>query len=310
MVRSSFIPDKEVRALRELVRYRFKLVAMRSSEKNRYQNSMTVSNISLANILSDPFGKTAQNLMDYVLSSNVFNEAYCKTLIQKSAKKKTHLILESLKDIRIEPDQSFKMGLAKSHMEFLDKMILKTEIELFVRMQPHYSLVEHLASFLPGISELSATIILAEIGFDMSVFESAKHLTSWAGLAPTNNESAGKKKSVRISKAGRYLKPILVQCALAAISDKKEPYFAMKYERIKKRRGHKKAIIAIARMMLTSIYHMILTGEPFCPSDLEEVQRPRPIKQVLNDETVFAYLASQGYDVSVLKKQDGIAGVV
>jgi transposase len=94
-------------------------------------------------------------------------------------------------------------------------MILRTEAELFVRMQPHYRLLEHLAT-LPGISELSAALILAEIGTDMDVFESSKHLTSWAGLTPANNESAGKKKSVRISRAGQFLKPLLVQCALAA----------------------------------------------------------------------------------------------
>lgn len=96
---------------------------------------------------------------------------------------------------------------------------------------------------------------------------------SWAGLAPANNESANKKKSVRISKAGQYLKPLLVQCALGAIKDK-ESYFGIKYARIKKRRGHKKAIIAIARMMLVSIYHMILTGEIFNPSDYQSFKAP------------------------------------
>ena len=300
-VRNSFIPPKEVRAMRELARYRFKLVAMRTSEKNRYQNAMTVSNIALANVLSDPFGKTASGIMNHVLSSSVFDEEHCKTLIQKSAKKKTELILESVRGCNIESDQCFKMNEAKAHMDYLNQTILKTEAELYVRMRPHYDTISHVST-VPGMSELSTALLLSETGFDMQVFESAKHFVSWAGLVPADNESAGKKKSVRISGAGQFLKPLLVQCALAAIKDKKNPYFAVKYQRIKKRRGHKKAIIAIARMMLTCIYNMMLTGEAFNPSDYEETKSPKPQKQYLNDETAIAYLAAQGYDVSGLKK--------
>jgi transposase len=303
MVRSSFIPPKSIRALRELARYRFKLVAARSSEKNRYQNSLTVSNIALASVLSDPFGKTATDIMQYVLCpTTVFDEDYCKRLIQKSAKKKTELILESIRGCKIEADQRFKMKEASSHMFYLEQAILRTEVELYVRIQPYLPLVE-LLSGVPGISHLSATLIIAEIGADMSVFQSAKHLSSWAGLVPANNESAGKKKSVRISKAGQFLKPLLVQCALAAIKSKKEPYFALKYQKIKKRRGHKKAIIAIARMMITCIYHMINTGETFNPSDLKDLYAPVPKKSVLTDETAIAFLAAQGYDVAGLVKK-------
>lgn len=301
MVRSSFIPPREIRSWRELARYRAKLVCMRSSEKNRYQDCLTVSNISLANILSDPFGKTAAGIMSHVLSSEVFNEEVCKTLIKKSAKKKTDLIMESIRGCSIESDQRFKMGAAMSHMTFLNDMILKAEAELFVRMQPHYHLVEHLAA-IPGITELSAALILAEIGIDMTVFESSKHLASWAGLTPANNESAGKKKSVRISKAGQFLKPLLVQCALAASKDQRETYFSVKYQRIKKRRGHKKAIIAIARMMLTCVYHMLKTGECFNPSDYEEFLSPMPRRQIITEQTAIEFLREQGYDVSVLAK--------
>jgi transposase len=301
MVRSSFIPPREVRSLRELARYRAKLVYMRSSEKNRYQNCLTMSNIGLANILSDPFGKTANGIMQHILSSEVFDEDKCKALINKSAKKKTDLILESIRGCNIEADQRFKMGAAMEHIDFLSTMIVKTEAELYVRMKPHYQMIE-LISEVPGISQLSAALALSEIGFDMDVFDSAKHLTSWAGLTPMNNESAGKKKSTRISRAGVFLKPLLVQCALAAIKDKKNPYFAIKYQRVKKRRGHKKAIIAIARMMLVSIYHMIKTGEVFNPSDYEEFQNPAPKRQVITDEVAIAFLREQGYDVSALAK--------
>jgi len=306
LVRASFIPPVQFRASRELARYRFKLVCMRSSEKNRYQNAMTVSNITLANVLSDPFGMTATDIMHYRLSSDVFDEEHCKKLIQKGAKKKTELILESIRGSEIRPDQAFKMNEADAHMQFIDAMIIRTEAELFTRIQPYYGLVQLLASQLPGLQELSATLILAETGVDMSVFESAKHFVSWAGLAPTNNESAGKKKSTRISRAGTYLKPLLITCALSAVQDKKQPYFAIKYARLKKRRGHKKAIVAIARMMLTCIYHILSTGELFNPSDYEEIlsSRKTPLTkhQELNVDTAIAFLAAQGYDTSSLIK--------
>jgi len=301
LVKASFIPPKHVRAWRELARYRTKLVYMRTSEKNRYQNCMTVSNIGLANVLTDAFGKTTQGIMNHILSSRVFDEEKCKALINKSAKKKTELILQAVRDCSVESDQRYKMNATLSHMEFLNNSIVKTEAELFVRMQPYYHFVEHIA-LLPGISQLSAALILAEIGTDMSVFETAKDLTAWAGVTPTNNESAGKKKSVRISRAGQFLKPLLVQCALAAVKDKKEPYFSIKYQRLKKRRGHKKAIIAIARMLLTSIYHMIKTGETFNPSDYEEFQNPKPKQPVINESQAIEFLRQQGYDISALKK--------
>jgi len=300
MVRASFIPPKDIRALRELARYRFKLVAAKTAEKNRYQNCMTVSNIGLANVLTDPFGKTATDIMNLVLTSSVITEAACAKLIHKSAKKKAELILESIKCCRVESDQRFKMKEARAHMDYLEQSILRVEAELFIRIQPYYHLVGHISSQLPGISQLSATLIIAETGVDMSVFESAKHLTSWAGLTPMNNESAGKKKSVRISKAGQFLKPLLVQCALAAVKSKEQPYFANKYHKLKRRRGHKKAVIAIARMMLTCIYHMISTGEEFNPSDYEEVKSPSPRERKLTDEAAIAFLAERGYDVSAL----------
>ncbi len=303
LVYPSFIPPAEIRALREISRYRYKLVCMRSSEKNRYQNCMTVSNIGLASVLSDPFGKTAQDVMKQVLTSNVFDEAAYEKLIQKSAKKKTELILDSIRDCNIQSDQRFKMNEVINHVDYLEQSIIRTETELFTRMKPHMDIIVHLAEQVPGISMLSAALIISEIGVDMSVFPNAKHLVSWAGLVPTNNQSAGKKKSVRISKAGQFLKPLLVQCVLAAVKDKKQPYFAIKYQNIKKRRGHKKAVIAVARMMLTCIYHLISTGETFNPSDLLDVVKPSSSKRVpLNEKNAIAFLAANGYDISSLVK--------
>ena len=220
--------------LRELARYRFKIVCMKSSEKNRIQNCMTVSNIGIASVLSDPFGKTATEIMSYLLknTSDSIDDKAVRKLIKKGVVAKSDEIIEAIKGYNIETDQAKKLELARSHLDYLDDMITQTEVELYVRIKPYYEFVEYISS-LPGVTELSATIILAEIGVDMNIFDDAKHLCSWCGLAPSNNESAGKKQSVRIAKAGAYLKPMMVQCALAAIKSKKLPYFAIKYGLIK-----------------------------------------------------------------------------
>jgi len=309
LVRCSFIPPKEFRALRELSRYRFKLVCMKSSEKNRIQNCMTVSNIGIANILSDPFGKTATEIMSYLLehTSDTMDEKAIRNLIKKGAKSKSDDIIEAIKGYSIETDQAKKLELARAHLDYLEKMITQTEVELYVRIKPYYEFVEYLTT-IPGITAMSATLILSEIGINMSIFDDSSHLTSWCGLAPANNESAGKKKSVRIAKAGAYLKPLMVQCALAAIKSKSEPYFAIKYQRIKKRRGHKKAIIAIARMMMVSIYHMISEKKPFSPTDYDEFmcQKTEQPKVILTEDNALAFLESQGYDLSSLSKRNDI----
>lgn len=305
LVRCSFIPPKDFRQLRELARYRFKLVCMKSSEKNRIQNCMTVSNIGIASVLSDPFGKTATEIMSYLLknTSDSIDEKAVRKLIKKGATAKSDEIIEAIKGYNIETDQAKKLELARGHLDYLESMITQTEVELYVRIKPYYEFVQYISS-LAGITELSATIILAEIGVNMDIFDDAKHLCSWCGLSPSNNESAGKKKSVRIAKAGAYLKPMMVQCALAAIKSKKQPYFAVKYGRIKKRRGHKKAIIAIARMMMVCIYNMVSKKQPFNPTDYEELMDPhyQNNKVVLNDANVFAYLEAQGFDTSLLVK--------
>lgn len=309
LVRCSFIPPKDFRALRELGRYRFKLVCMKSSEKNRIQNCMTVSNIGIANILSDPFGKTATEIMSYLLehTADTIDEKAVRKLIKKSAKAKSDDIIQAIKGYNIEADQAKKLELAKAHLDYLDEMITQTEVELYVRIKPYYEYVELLTT-MPGITAISATLILSEIGVNMSVFDDSSHLTSWCGLAPANNESAGKKKSVRIAKAGAYLKPLMVQCALAAIKSKSEPYFATKYQRLKKRRGHKKAIIAIARMMMVSIYHMVSDKKPFSPTDYDEFmfQKAEQTKVILNEDNALAFLEAQGYDLSSLSKRNDI----
>lgn len=148
---------------------------------------MTVSNIGITSVLSDPFGKTATEIMSYLLThtADSINEKAVRKLIKKGAKAKSDEIMEVIKGYHMETDQAKKLELAQGHLEYLDDRITQTEVELYVRIKPYYEFVE-LVSTLPSMTELSFTIILAETGVDMNMFDDAKHLCSWCGLAPAN----------------------------------------------------------------------------------------------------------------------------
>jgi len=157
------------------------------------------------------------------------------------------------------------------HIEKLDAVVDELA-------KPFESAIGLLCS-VPGINRHSAITVISEIGTEMSQFDSSKRLCRWAGLTPGNNESAGKKKSVRITRAGVYLKPALVEIAHAAVKSKQAPYYRIKYEAIVKRRGKKRAIIAIARMILTAVFHMLSTGEVWNPSDLNQIDMPSELRK-------------------------------
>ncbi|WP_245590469.1 transposase [Aneurinibacillus terranovensis] len=133
----------------------------------------------------------------------------------------------------------------------------------------------------------------------MDVFPTAKHLCSWAGLTPSNDESAGKKKSVRISRAGYYIKPLLVQCATAVVKSAKHSEIRNRYLQLKKRRGHKRAIIAIARMLLTAIYHILKNKEPYNP-DLYKKSDVRPENREITVEQAILLAQTQGYRIMTI----------
>lgn len=274
LVPGSFIPDKPIRVLREYTRYRSKLVSCRSSEKNRFQNALTVCNVALDAVVSDMFGKSASAITDYLISSDSFDPEYCTSLLQKSLKKKADAVIDSINGYHMTKEQKERMIMVRSHLEFVSQAIVELDEKLDQMVAPYESAISLICT-IPGVDRKSAITILSEIGTDMAQFSNSKRLCCWAGLTPSNNESAGKKKSVRISRAGVYLKPALVQVAHAAVTSNLSPYYKLKYERISKRRGKKRAIIAIARMILTAIYHMFITGEVFNPSDLYKIDMPQ-----------------------------------
>ena len=172
--------------------------------------------------------------------------------------------------------QKYRMRLVRAHMDYITAEINDVDkmIENMISSNPDFENAVQFLCIIPGVKRDSAITIISEIGTDMSQFSGSKRLCCWAGLTPGSNESAGKKKSVRITRAGVYLKPALVQCAHAAVKSDKSPYYKKKYESLVKRRGKKRAIIAIARMILTAIYQMLSTGEEWNPSNLYKIDMP------------------------------------
>lgn len=278
LVPGSFIPSKDIRILREYTRYRFKLVSCKSSEKNRYQNVFTVCNVALDAVVSDMFGKSATSITDYIVNSDTFDPQHCTSLLQRSLKKKATEVVESIEGFQMAAPQRERAKMVKEHYGYLVYHIQRLNTAIDELSKPFEPAINLLCT-IPGIKRDSAITVLSEIGTDMSQFDSSKRLCRWAGLTPGNNESAGKKKSVRITRAGVYLKPALVEIAHAAVKSKATPYYRLKYERISKRRGKKRAIIAIARMILTAVFQMLTTGEVWNPTDLHQIDMPPQLRE-------------------------------
>lgn len=298
LVAGSFMPPLPIRQLRDLMRYRFKLTNFMSSEKNRLQNSLTVSNIQLGNVVSDTFGKSSQAIIDKLLENPLDTSFDLEPLIHKSMKKKLPELKLAM-DGFITYEQAKKLKIIKQHCEDLSNRKDDLETIIFSLAQPYQEQLDLLLTVPSFKNTFTAIAIISEIGTNMDVFPTAKHLCSWAGLTPTNNESAGKKKSVRVSKAGCYLKPLLVQCATAIVKSDKHPEIRNRYLKIKKRRGHKKSIIAIARMLLTAIYNILKKKEPY-NAELYKKSNALPVERDITIEQAILLVQTQGYRIKTI----------
>lgn len=287
LVPGSYIPCKPIRILREFMRYRYKLTSNRSSEKNRFQNALTVCNVALDSAVSDIFGKSATSVIDYLLKQpdNSINHEEISSRLLGSLKKKSERVIRSIEGHQVTDAQKYRMRLVHAHMDYITSTISDLDAVINLMVEPYENTIQLLCT-IPGVNRKNAITIISEIGTDMTQFSNSKRLCCWAGLTPGNNESAGKKKSVRITRAGVYLKPALVQAAHAAVRSTRSPYYKVKYERIMKRRGKKRAIIAVARMILTAIYHMLSTGEEWNPTDLYKVDMPEPLKNKQKEKAI------------------------
>jgi transposase len=292
LVRSSFIPPPDIRQLRDLCRYHVKLTGFATGEKNRAQNCLTMCNFKLDDVFTDVFGKSATRVLDALLEHG-HGDFELEGLVHGRCKASPEKIRAAL-DGELDSTQAEKLSLIRQHISdinalkaALEKMIYK----LAAKYQPQIDLL----MTVPGISTpLTAIRIIAEIGADMSVFETAKQLVSWAGLAPQNQESAGKKKTTRIGRAGAYLKPLLVQIALAVSKSDKHPELKNKYLALKKRRGGKKAAIAIARKLLTAIWHILSKDEAYNAELYRKADKPPAVREFTAAQAV-AFLRNKGF---------------
>lgn len=271
IVRSSFIPSKDFRILREFTRYIYKLTCNRTSEKNRYTNALTVGNCKLDMVFTDIFGKSSQSIINIIMNNDSFSDEDIINCLHKLCKSSHEDILSSVNGLAFTNEQKLRINIIKEHIDYLTNQINSLRDTVDTLVNPYEDYINLLMT-IPGIDRNSAITIISEIGVDMSQFSNHYRLSAWAGLAPGCNESAGKKKSVKITRAGVYLKPCLVEVAHSAVKDKFDTYYADKFNKISKRRGKKRAYIAIARKILVAIYHMLSTGEVWNPSDLASIE--------------------------------------
>lgn len=293
MIKPSFIPPPDIRELRDLMRYRQKLTNMLTGEKNRAQNCLTVSNLKLDDVFSDVFGKSSRSIIGYILEHpgeafdvTPFVDNHCKHPIEE---------IQAAVDGAISREQATKLRECLLHIDEIAAHKERIEAEI-LRLAEPYAYPLELMRTAPGLGSdpITAVALLSEIGADMSVFPTAKNLVSWAGCCPRNDQSGGKVKSTRISRAGVYLKPLLVQIANAVIRSEKYPECKERYRRIKARRGHKKAIIAICRMLLTAIWNILSKLEPYSAKGYIE-DKLTEHSVVISKSEGLALLRKRGY---------------
>ncbi|MDO5795164.1 MAG: IS110 family transposase [Turicibacter sp.] len=261
LLKASYIPTREQRELREATRYRKVMTEERARALNRLQKMLEGANIKISSVVSDITGKTSMNLIDYILTNDEqMDEKIAETLIISRISASALEIAEAMDGIMT----SFQKVLMKEvliHLEELSKRIEAMDKIIDEYMIEYCEGIKKLEQ-IPGIGKKSAQIILAEIGLDMDRFPTAAHLASWAGVAPGNNESAGKRKSGRTRKGNKTLKSILTQVAKSS-AQSKNSFFHAQYQRIAVKRGKNRATMAVAHSILIAIYYMLKNNEDF-----------------------------------------------
>jgi transposase len=259
LLKASYIPTREQRELREISRYRKSLVEERARELNRLGKVLEGGNIKLTSVVKDINGVTSRKLLDALITDGV-NETNIDEMLYGSLREKRAELLEACNGVL----SRMQCQLVRAMLDHIDDMTKRIgEIGKIINehMHEYEDAIERLDE-IPGISQQSAQVILAEIGLDMSRFPTAGHLARWAGLAPGNNESAKRRKNGRTTKGNMTLKTTLIQCAKTA-KRKKGSFFKAQFERLAVRRGKNRATVAVAHSMLIAIYHMLNENEHF-----------------------------------------------
>jgi transposase len=262
LLKASFIPPKPIRELRDLTRYRKTLVQERSQEVNRLQKLLEGANIKLAAVATDVLGKSGRDMVEAVIGGEQNAEALA-ALARGRLRAKLPYLRKALEG-RVQPHHRFLLQRILAHIDFLEQSIAQVEQEIEQHLSPFEEALE-LVQSITGLQATTAAGILAEIGIDMTRFPSDKHLASWAGVCPGNKQSAGKRLSGKTTAGNTHLRALLGEAAWAAARTK-GTYLSAYYHRIARRRGKKKAIVALEHKLLVIIYHVLLTKKPY--SDL------------------------------------------
>ncbi len=259
LIRGSFVPDTQTQEMRNLMRTRKQLVREQSSHVLRLQKTLEDANIKLDCVLSDVMGKSGRAMIAALIAGET-NPEKLASLADRRVKASPKELREALRG-RVTDHHRFLLRLHLGQIDALAAAMATLDAEVAANLEPFRTAVELIVT-IPGIKDLAAHAIISEIGIDMSRFPSDAHLLSWACMCPGNDESAGKRRSNRLRKGAAWLKTTLVQCACSAVK-KKGSYFQAQFHRIKARRGPKKAIVAVAASILTTIYHMLKGGTTY-----------------------------------------------
>jgi transposase len=255
LIRASFVPPAAVQELRALTRTRKQFVRERSAHVLRIDKVLEDANLKLRVVLTDIMGKSGRAVLQAIIDGH-HDPAYLASCVGR-VKASRQDILEALRG-RITAHHRFMLKLHLDHIDALNKAIAQIEKEVGLGLET-FRQAATLLSTMPGLSDIAATVVVAEIGIDMSRFATPAHLLSWACLCPRNDESAGKRRSTRLRRGGKWLKTTLVQAAWAAVKVK-GGYLQAQFHRLRARRGAKKAIIGVAASMLTAAWHMLRDG--------------------------------------------------
>jgi len=280
LLQGSFIPNRDQRELRELIRYRRSLIDERAREVNRIQKVLEGANIKLSSVASDVLGKSGRAMIEAMIAGEE-NPELLSELAQRRLKNKKAELQRALNGL-IGNHQKLMLAAQLRHIDYLDEEIGRLDEEIKRRMLPFEEDLE-LLDTIPGVARRTAETIAAEIGTNMDQFPSAAHLCSWAGLCPGQNESAGKRKSGKTRKGNKKLRSALVEAARAA-GRTKNTYLSSQYHRIAARRGANRAAVAVAHSILMIAYYILKRRQPYIelgPNYYEERKRDTNIRQSL-----------------------------
>jgi transposase len=269
LLRASFIPSAAIRELRELTRYRKTLVQERGDEVNRLHKTLEGANIKLASVATDVLGVSRRAMFAALLEGERDPDVLADLSRGTLRRKLTQLRQAFVGNI--QPHHLVLIGQILAHIDFLAEAIADVQLEIERRLVPFEQTVQLLQT-IPGIKAVASAAILAEIGADMSRFPSAAHLASWAGLCPTNKESAGKHMAGPMNHGNVWLRAIMGEVAWASVKTRAS-YFYAQFHRIARRRGRNKAAIAVAHSILTAVYHVLRTGQPYAELGVDYFDR-------------------------------------